>query len=354
MENVENILKESLFKYYNSVKKLRVAIIAGVEGKSTIYKDYSAHSIKSFLCDSSDIEYYLNILQNDGAYATAYFNFLDFIKDYLNNSQYISPNIIFETSPIPSVNKTREQIVPAFLDLLDIKHLGPNGSLNALCNNKYLWNRFFHAHNIPVPETHLFSGTEWVTLPNEGKQYILKLNYECTSIGITSNSIFENIKDMTDNARKLYVEYNQPVIAQEFICGHEVETPILANDGHAIPLPSIEIVLNDRLSLDERVLNYECRFNETYTMQRFDVDHPIESRAIEKCINRIAKLCQIDGYMRLDCRVDNKGRIYFFDFNNDPAINKNSSFYAALSSLGCKQDDVIRILIGNSLKWPLL
>lgn len=350
MEKVEQVVNKSLRKYYNYVKELRIAIIAGVEGKSTIYNDYSAHSIKSYLCDSSDIEYYLNILQNDGAYATAYFDFLDFIKDHLNNSQYISPNIIFETSPIPSINKTREQIVPAFLDLLDIKHLGSNASLNALCNNKYLWNQLFHTHNIPVPETHLFAGTEWITIPNEGKKYILKLNYECTSIGITFNSIFANIKDLTENARKLYLEYNQPVIAQEFICGHEVETPILANNGHAIPLPSIEIVSNDRLSLDEKVLNYEWRFNETYTMQRFDAYHPIESREIEKYIDRIAKLCQIDGYMRLDCRVDNNGKIYFFDFNNDPAINQNSSFCSALNSLGYKQDDVIRILIGNSLK----
>ena len=58
----------------------------------------------------------------------------------------------------------------------------------------------------------------------------------------------------------------------------------------------------------------------------------------------------MDGYMRLDCRVDDEGSIYFFDFNNDPAINQNSSFYASLNSLGFGKDDVLRIIIGSALK----
>lgn len=80
MENLKKSLAQSLCKYYENVKNLRIAIIAGVDGVSTIYDDYATHSITSSLCDSDDIEYYLTLLQNDGAYATVYFNFLDFVR----------------------------------------------------------------------------------------------------------------------------------------------------------------------------------------------------------------------------------------------------------------------------------
>lgn len=350
MENLKKSLAQSLCKYYENVKNLRIAIIAGVDGVSTIYDDYPTHSITSSLCDSDDIEYYLTLLQNDGAYATVYFNFLDFVKEYSNNSHYIVPNLIFETSPIPSVNKTRDQIVPAFLDLLKIRHLGANASLNAFCNNKYVWNRFFLAHNIPVPQSHLFCDGEWASLPDNGKPYILKLNYECTSIGITDNSVFCNIKELTDNARRLCVEFQQPVIAQEFINGHEIETPILAYNERTLVLPSMEIISNDGMALNKKFLNYERRFKENYEMKRFDINNPEECLRIQKYILQISRLFQMDGYMRLDCRVDDEGSIYFFDFNNDPAINQNSSFYASLNSLGFDKDDVLRIIIGSALK----
>ncbi len=150
---------------------------------------------------------------------------------------------------------------------------------------------------------------------------IVKPSLEHCGIGISQNSIVRDEIEMRDKVRELTEKYNQPVIAEEFIDGRELQVTILEKNGRPWVLPAAEIFFDK----PRAVLSYEMKWVEKspeYNQARMEparLDQRLETK-----IEKIAKKCYLKlggrDYPRLDLRVRG-GEIFVLEINNNPGVD---------------------------------
>ena len=305
--------------------QISLCIIASAKGKTTNYTDYSEHSISTSYLSLAELDELLGYFQEFGIYTTVFFDIEDFIKKYYGNK--IKPNIIFETSP-KGIGRGKDALIPCLCDIWGIKHFGPMATVNCLCSSKYQWGSILTAHNIPTPPSHFFTNETWTSTPKVGKKYLLKLNYECASIGLSNNSaIINDGNNVSKYAHDLYLTYSQAVIAQEFIDGYEVEVPVLINTNTTIVLPPVGLSFKDSTLLNSDFLNYDIIYYDNYGFYDFSTVNQQLTDEIRNCVKKIVSVLDLNGYMRIDFRIKPTGEFYVIDINNDPCIDTNGSFH---------------------------
>jgi D-alanine-D-alanine ligase-like ATP-grasp enzyme len=156
-----------------------------------------------------------------------------------------------------------------------------------------------------------------------------------------------------DNANRkalqLFKNYNQPVIAQKFMEGYEVELPVLINRQFRIVLPPVGIGMAENKYFTKEFFDYDAIFYDDYLPYDFqEVENDMAQNMMLNAYKIIEQL-NLDGYMRLDFRVDAQGKCFVFDINNDPSINSCGSFLKSIEILGFNAGELPGILIGNTL-----
>lgn len=324
-------------------------ITTGRKDKTTNYADYSEHSVSTSYLSLAELDELVGYFQEFGIYTTVFFDIEDFIQHYYSDNFIMKPSIIFETSP-KGIGRGKDALIPCLCDIWGINHLGPTATVNCLCSSKYQWGSILMSHNIPTPPSHFFANGSWVSTPEIGLKYLLKLNYECASIGLSNTSaIVNNGTNVSEYARDLYIKYSQAVIAQQFIEGYEVEVPVLVNPKRTIVLPPVGLSFNDSKLLNSEFLNYDTIYYDNYGFYDFATVSPELVDEIRICVEKIAHLLDLNGYMRVDFRVKPSGEFYVIDINNDPCIDVNGSFLHSLSILGYKHSEIAPLIIGNCL-----
>ena len=120
---------------------------------------------------------------------------------------------------------------------------------------------------------------------------------------------------------ELRKKYNQPVIAEEFIDGRELQVTILEKNGRPWVLPAAEVVFDK----PRAVLSYEMKWVEK--SPEYSESHMEAADLSSKLKTQISKLAQkcylkLGGrdYPRLDLRVRG-GEIYVLEINNNPGLD---------------------------------
>ncbi len=150
---------------------------------------------------------------------------------------------------------------------------------------------------------------------------IVKPAYEHCGIGISQNSIVRNKIEMRDRVRELTEKYNQPVIAEEFIDGRELQVTILEKNGRPWVLPPAEVVF-DRPGA---VLSYEMKWVEKSPEYSQAHMEPAKlDKRLEMKIERIAKKCYLKlggkDYPRLDMRIRGN-EVFVLEINNNSGVD---------------------------------
>ncbi|MFX1294292.1 MAG: ATP-grasp domain-containing protein [Promethearchaeota archaeon] len=70
---------------------------------------------------------------------------------------------------------------------------------------------------------------------------LVKPSHEGTSKGIFNDSYVENKNDLKEKVQKILIDYNQPVIIEEFVDGREFTVTIIGNQNPYEILPPVEI-----------------------------------------------------------------------------------------------------------------
>lgn len=324
-------------------------IIASIKEKTITNFDYEEHSVTTSYLALVDLQEIMEFFQNYGIYTILYHDVEKYLSDYYKGVITHKPKIIFETSP-KGIGRGKDALIPCVCDLEKIRHLGPTANVNCLCSSKYQWTSILDSHGIPVPKSYFFTNRDWVSCPPAGIKYILKLNYECASIGLSDDSVIINDgNNLTVRAEQLSQSFSQSVLTQEFIDGYEVEVPVLINSKFTVVLPPVGLSYCSAKNLGENFLNYDTIYNDNYEFYDFRTENKEVADKITKCVYKIAEILDLNGYMRIDFRVKSDGSFYVIDINNDPCINSHGSFLTSLTYLGLQKSDIAPILIGNCM-----
>lgn len=347
-------IKEELNKTIDVAKQhktqIKMCIIASVKDKTKKCADYSEHSVSTSYLTMADVDELLGYFQEFGIYTTVYFDIEDYIKNYYSCDEKERPNLIFETSP-KGIGRGKDALIPCLCDIWGVKHLGPTANVNCLCSSKYQWGAILASHNIATPKSCFYVNGTWVSTPQIGVKYLMKLNYECASIGLSDKSVIVNDgNNVSDYANGLFCKYSQAVIAQEFIDGYEVEVPVLVNSNRTIVLPPVGLSFNNKELLGSEFLNYDTIYNDRYGFYDFAKVKPQTASEIRNCVEKITSILDLNGYMRIDFRVKPNGEFFVIDINNDPTLDINGSFMQSLSFLGYDYSTIAPLIIGNCME----
>ena len=345
MKDIKSILDDYIKRTEDLAHKLRVAIVTSILNETKNFMDFSENSVTTCYLTRKEVDRLIGLFRDNNVYVELYNDVDSFFKSYYTNQW--NCNAIFETSP-KGIAKGKDALLPAFCDTVGLLHFGPNAAANLRTCDKYQWFCVLAKNNLPVPKTFLYNNS-WVNHP-VGEKFILKLNEECASIGLSKNSLVNGDLEMLScRAERLQKAYNEPVIAQQFINGYEVEVPVLCNHETVCILPAVGLSLNGKQKLDDIYFDYNSIFGDDYGVYLYETLNKKVANELYKICQKVIKILDLEGHFRIDFRISSEGRPYITDINNDPTIGLESSFLFSVKSLGYSDKNLIAIILGNYL-----
>jgi len=329
---------------------LNLYLVANVRGMTQDFVDYAGTSVVSEFLTLNQYELIIESLRMLGFEVGSYFDENEFIRDCIESYSFRSTGkqaLVINTAQ-KGTAIGRKSLIPAFCDLNGLWHTNSNAYVVSLTRNKFHCDSILKAHSFPSPQNFIFfpSG-EWLLdkKPLFGEKVIAKLNGETSSIGLTKDNVFIFDESKEDFIKTLSQSYGQPVIVQAFIEGYEVEVSVV-NDGIAceVVLP-VGISINGSKKLDEAILDYEARKNLAFGFYNYRDYCPSTSFKLEECAKQAIKVLGIEGFGRVDFRIDSSGNFSITDVAANPHLTKGMSFNYAFQENGMNYNDMLEALI---------
>lgn len=275
---------------------------------------------------------------------------LDLVEESLLK---LKPDFVFNL--VESVNNRGSLIyfAPALLSSLNIPFTG--GSVEAIffTTSKPLAKEKMGSNGIPT--------SPWFypnSLPilDPDKKYIIKPIWEEGSLGLDEDCVYQGCNP--NFLERLSIINPKDFFVEEFIDGREFNLSVLAGKNGPEVLPPAEIVFSNYPESKPKVVGYSAKWKEdsfeykntsrTFSFKESDqyLLDKLKSIAIE-CWQTFS----LNGYARVDFRVDSDGNPWVLEVNVNPCISPDSGFYAACNQAGISFQEAIRRIVNDT---PLL
>lgn len=260
----------------------------------------------------------------------------------------IRPDIVFNLAEGAS-GAHREAEIPVLLESLDIPYTGSGPTTLSLCLDKARTNRLLNSRGIPTARFAVFA-------PGQTPSFdlfpaMVKPNWEGSSKGILNSSVVSDAAELSREAARIWENYRQPALVEEFLEGREFTVALLGNGPDLEVLPIVEIALDCLPPSARRIYSYEAK----WVWDRPENPLPIHrcpaeiSRATAARIRDLAiqafNALGCRDWCRIDLRADAAGDIRVLEVNPLPGIlpdpRDNSCFPTAARAAGISYDDLI-------------
>ena len=233
-------------------------------------------------------------------------------------------------------------IVPALLELQGIPFSGSGADAIFKTTDKVLCKSILRFHKINTPG--------WAEDPADldpDKYYIVKPVSEDGSIGIDDATITlgEKIKMIPTG-----------FFAEEYIHGREFNISVLGGKDYFEIMPPAEMCFSEEYYVSKpRILGYKAKWDETSleylnTTRSFyfeSADNELLNE-IKEIASKCWKIFGLNGYARVDLRVDDQNTPQVIEINANPCIAPDSGFIAACGKKELTTIEVINRIIKAS------
>lgn len=267
----------------------------------------------------------------------------------------ISPDIVFNL--IEALNGTEAfmHFIPIMLENLMIPFTGGNSESLYITTNKVLTKKMFDQNNILTPK--------WFTTKNNIKKNnfpvpcIIKPIRVDASVGINDSSIIYDLKKLDDEF-KIKIEKHGECFVEEFIDGREFNISVFKTANGPMILPIAEIKFENYPADKAKIVNYDAKWNEksfeyNHTVRHFDFTN--EDEELLENFKNITLKCweifELNGYARVDFRVDNENNIFALELNVNPCISPDSGFFASCEKYGWNYTTMVEIILNAVEKY---
>lgn len=337
---------------FDNRKKILLILVANVDGKTDEYDDYESTSVLSEYYTFDEFETISRTYKNLGYEVLSYFSEKEFMHAIINKEITTDKTILVVNSAQSGTYVGRKSLIPSFCDHCKLMHTGSNAYVVSLCRNKFHTSMIINTYVPHKLNAYLFDAQQkWINSnrPQIGERLIIKLNSESASIGLTKDNIINYNGVGSDNyIADISQKYRQAVVAQPFVSGYEVELPIIVSSQHTCLLP-IGISINEKYFIGDAILDYISRFEHSYNFYNLSEHDQALSIQLQQNSVQVAKILGIEGFCRIDYRINCNKQYYVTDIATNPHITKDSSFAYSFSRLGYSYDDMLSCLIGCTL-----
>lgn len=267
----------------------------------------------------------------------------------------VRPHIVFNLVEAFAGLAELDQHVVSYLELLGVHYTGCNPRGLVLARGKALSKKLLAYHRIAVPRFNVFPRgckvrrTGGLALP-----VIVKSLTEESSQGISQASYVEDDEHLAERVAFIHDSIGTDAIAEQYIHGREVYVGVLGNERLTVLTPW-EIFFENMAPGDVPIATSKAKHDVEYQKRRGiasgpaeNLDDVVRSRLV-RTTRRIYKILGLDGYARVDYRLDEAGVPWFLEANPNNDIAENEEFAGAAEDAGIPYPRLIQRIVNLGL-----
>jgi D-alanine-D-alanine ligase len=271
-------------------------------------------------------------------------------------SGHFKPHIVFNLMEAFAGVTTFDQNVVSYLELLHLSYTGCNPRGLILARDKALSKKLLAYHRIPVPEFMVVRPRHRLALPKRlGFPLIVKSLFFEASAGISQASVVENEEQLARRAEFIHEKLGTAAIVEQYIDGREMYVGVLGNERVDV-LPPWEMSF---AGMDGRKWNiaterakWSTKYQKTHgiTTDRAPLDAADQER-LQRIARRTYRALDLNGYARVDIRMDHQGRVYVLEANPNPNLAYGEDFSESAEAAGVSYERLLERIISLGRRW---
>lgn len=267
-----------------------------------------------------------------------------------------SPDIVFNLLEEFLGRQEFDHHVVSYLELLQVPYTGchPRGLM--LARDKALSKKLLAYHHLAVPRFAVFPRGRRIHRP-KGLDFplIVKSLVHEASLGISQASIVESPEKLNERVTFIHERHGSDAIVEQYIDGREFYVGMIGNRRLQV-LPVWELVFENMPAGSVSIATAHVKHNTDYQRRRGiyqqhadDLPPSLRDHIIRNT-RHIARILDLDGYNRVDYRLDTDGKLYFLEANPNPDIAKSEEFASAAEEVGIEYPDLIQRIVDLGLR----
>ncbi len=269
---------------------------------------------------------------------------LDGAKSLLEYQKRDEISVVFNKSK-GAIGVDRKSMVPMICKFLSIPIVGSSAYHMALCRHKYHTNNILRGmgYNVPLAQIINYQDKNLkIDFP-----IFIKPTWEGGALGIDEQSLFFSEKGLYKRVEYLVSNFNQPIIAEEFINGTELKVAILKDKKRDIYFVGCVEILKNSKALK---YDYITRKDVLYGSVKYRLPEKSLFLKVSNIAIKIHEDLGLESYSRIDFRhSDQTGETYCIEISTHPDLSIGSSYVSALLQEDINHEHIVSKLIEGAL-----
>ncbi|MBT4289794.1 MAG: D-alanine--D-alanine ligase [Deltaproteobacteria bacterium] len=212
--------------------------------------------------------------------------------------------------------------IQAFLDLAGLPYTGSGHKASANAMDKDISKQLFRYTGVPTANWLMMPVSNQEIIDKIGLPAVIKSNKQGSTVGLT---IVKKPEDIEAAIQKAYL-HDDEVMIEKYIDGRELTVGIL--DETALSVGEIIPKCSDHF-------DYESKYQVGGAEEIFPADLSEEETELIKELGLKAhKVLKLEGYSRVDFRLDTKGQLWCLEANTLPGMTATSLLPQSANVLG--------------------
>jgi D-alanine-D-alanine ligase len=260
------------------------------------------------------------------------------------------PDLVFNLCESMAGDPRNEPTFVGLLDLFEIPYTGADLLGLASCLHKQRTKEILIARGIATPPHRFLADLAAVDDPALDQldyPWFLKLAHEDASVGITEANLVATPAALRARARELITEYSEPVLAERYVDGRELNVTLVGNGAELRVLPLHEIDFAAMPADRPRIVSYAAKWDERHVDYVGTKPVPLRDASPE-LVARVDEVARgawhalgLRDYGRIDLRVDAAGVPWVIDVNPNPDISPDAGVARAARLAGMSYPQLI-------------
>jgi D-alanine-D-alanine ligase len=269
---------------------------------------------------------------------------------------FFQPHVVFNLMEAFAGITTFDQNVVSYLELLHLKYTGCNPRGLIFARDKALSKKLLAYHRIPVPD---FCVVRYGRKPAIPKKLhfplIVKSLFFEASAGISQASVVEDEEQLARRVQFIHESLGTAAIVEQFVDGRELYVGVLGNERLDV-LPVWEMSFAQMPENRWRIATERVKWNTQYQKKNGIMTNAakLDAAAVDH-IQRIAKRAyralDLNGYARIDLRMDDTGRAYVLEANPNPNLAYGEDFAESAETNGISYEKLLERIVTLGRRW---
>ncbi len=259
-----------------------------------------------------------------------------------------APDIVFNLVEGVEGQGRLAPLAPRMLADLGQRFTGVTAEAMATTNDKPLTKTMLREAGLATPDWAV--PPDWRGLDGRGR-WIVKAALEDASLGLDDDCVVA-AGDVPQRAAACMARFGGQWFAERYVEGREFNIAVLGSRDRWRVLPMAEMRFEHWPEGKPRIVGYDAKWEEDSsgwrgTVRAFGVEknEPVLAAKLKSACDRVWKLFDLCGFVRVDFRVAGDGTPLILEINTNPCISPDAGFAAAAEEAGMPYGELIEEII---------